>query len=86
MKCLGSCKLNEKREYTQLANHLENHFHISNKKALFLNIKSYFEKIGKEHCTILPLTFHIKGHDDPEYLKFEEAFNKLKKQDGCKDI
>jgi len=46
---------------------------LSNKKALFLNMRNYYEAVGKDPYTALPLTFHVKeGLDDPEFLKFRE--------------
>jgi tubulin polyglutamylase TTLL1/tubulin monoglycylase TTLL3/8 len=73
-------------EQIMLSNHLENHFHISNKKAMFLNIKSYFERMEKEPYDIIPLTFHIKSYDDPELAKFEEYYMKQSKEEGIKNI
>jgi tubulin--tyrosine ligase len=40
-------------------NHLENNFHLSNKKALFYNIKNYMNLLNKDPFQIIPLTFHI---------------------------
>ena len=58
-----------------MCNHLENHFHLSNKKALFYNMKMYYESIGKDPFDYLPLTFHIKeGVDDPEFAKFVNRY------------
>jgi tubulin--tyrosine ligase len=46
-------------------NHLECNFHIGNKKALFYNLRQYYDLIGKDVFDYLPLTFHIKkGLDD----------------------
>lgn len=60
-------------------NHLENHIHLSNKKALFYNMRMYYDSIGKKVFDYLPLTFHIKeGLSDKEFLKFMEKFNELK--------
>ena len=44
----------------------ENNFHLSNKKAIYYNMKVYYEAIGKEYYNYMPLTFHIKeGLNDP---------------------
>jgi hypothetical protein len=40
---------------------LESNFHLSNKKALFANMKLYYEAIGLDPFDVLPLTFHIKN-------------------------
>lgn len=45
---------------------MENNYHLSNKKAIYYNMKVYYEAIGKEYHAHLPLTFHIKeGLNDP---------------------
>ena len=53
---------------TKIYNKLEDNYHLSNKKALFLNMRFYYEAIGQDPFNTLPITFHIKkGLDDPEY-------------------
>jgi len=55
---------------------MENNYHLSNKKAVFYNMKVYCEAIGKEYHHYMPLTFHIKeGLNDPAFLKFEQLFH-----------
>lgn len=46
---------------------MENNFHLSNKKALFINMRNYYEALGQNLSDALPLTFHIKGIEDPEF-------------------
>ena len=59
----------------KMHNHLENHFHLSNKKALYYNMKFYFDAINDNVFDYLPLTFHIQeGLEDKEYNKFFEYF------------
>jgi hypothetical protein len=54
---------------------MENNFHLSNKKAIYYNMKVYYEAIGEEYYKRLPLTFHIKdGVNDPQFIKFETLF------------
>lgn len=54
----------------------ENNYHLSNKKAIFYNMRVYFEALGIEYHNFLPLTFHIKeGLSDPQFIKFENIFN-----------
>lgn len=56
-------------------NHMENNFHLSNKKALYYNMKIYYESTGQDWFTVLPLTFHIKdGVNDKEFQKFTDVF------------
>jgi len=40
-------------------NHMDKNFHLSNKKALFYNFKSYCESINEDPFQYIPLTFHI---------------------------
>jgi hypothetical protein len=47
---------------------MENNYHLSNKKALYYNMKIYYESIGQDWFNVLPLTFHIKeGPSDKEF-------------------
>ena len=49
----------------KMYNKLENNFHLSNKCALFYNMKRYYEAINKDPFDVIPLTFHVKiGLDD----------------------
>lgn len=46
---------------------------------MFYNLKRYYDLIGKDVFTIIPLTFHIKtGTSDPEYHNFVKEFKFLK--------
>jgi tubulin monoglycylase TTLL3/8 len=52
-------------------NHLTNNFYLGNKKALFYNLKEYYELTGGHLFKVIPLTFHIKkGMRDPQYKRF----------------
>ena len=63
---------------------MENNYHLSNKKAIYYNMKVYYEAIGKEYHNFMPLTFHIKeGLNDPQFLKFEQLYHDA--QDSNKD-
>lgn len=45
---------------------LENNFHLSNKYALFYNMRKYYNAVGRDPFIVLPVTFHIKtGVKDP---------------------
>jgi len=64
--------------FLRVCNHLEGNVHLGNKKAMFYNLKIYYESIGKNPFDFIPLTFHIKeGIGDKEYEKFSEAYHKL---------
>lgn len=44
---------------------------MNNKKALYLNMKNYYDALEEDVFDYLPLTFHVKaGLEDPEFLKF----------------
>jgi len=59
----------------KICNHLEQQFHLSNKKAMFINLTQYYKSLGESPFDTLPLTFHIrKGWADPEFYKFVEYF------------
>jgi len=50
---------------------LENNYHLSNKYALFYNMRKYYKALNRDPFEVLPLTFHVKkGVADPEYSKF----------------
>lgn len=52
-------------------NHFEFNYFIGNKKALFYNMKQYYDLQHKNVFEVLPLTFHIKnGTSDPQYEAF----------------
>ena len=44
---------------------------------MFLNMRIYYEAMGKDVFVALPVTFHIKeGLEDPEFLRFKAYYNK----------
>ena len=43
----------------KLVNKLEGSASLANKKTLFSNLKTYYEKIGVDPYLTLPTTFHI---------------------------
>ncbi|KRX06925.1 hypothetical protein PPERSA_07088 [Pseudocohnilembus persalinus] len=64
----------------KLHNHIGNNFHLSNKNALFHNMKKYYSLVKENVFDYLPLTFHIKqGDKDPEFKKFTEYFQEIQK-------
>lgn len=61
---------------TRLYNKLENAQNLYKKKALFENMKHYYELMGEDPFKALPVTFHIKkGPEDPEFQKFKEYYD-----------
>ncbi len=71
----------EDRINEKMHNHLEfNHF-IGNKKALFYNLKQFYQLRKKNPFEVIPLTFHIKeGVQDSEYAKFTKEFKKIQNE------
>ncbi len=65
----------------RLYNHLEGHFHLSNKKAMFINMRQYYLFAGQDPFKTLPLTFHIKnGTSDPEFQRFAAYYQSLEER------
>ena len=57
---------------------IENNYHLSNKYALFYNMRKYYKAIGRDPFEVLPLTFHIKGGtSDIEFLKFLDKHQEI---------
>ena len=62
-------------------NHLQCNYFLGNKKALFYSMKKYYDLIGEDPFTKIPLTFHItEGLEDPEFEHFLTAFQGLNDQ------
>jgi tubulin--tyrosine ligase len=49
---------------TATHNHFENNEFLGNKKALYYNMKSYYDSIGENVFNYLPVTFHVKDYGD----------------------
>ncbi|CAI2367062.1 unnamed protein product [Moneuplotes crassus] len=66
---------------TCLSNHLEFHIHLSNKKALYYNMKTYYESLEENPFDYIPQTFHIKdGVCSDEFLKFQAEFDHIEEE------
>lgn len=69
-------KLNHKAHL--IYNRLEDNYHLANKKALFMNVVNYYKALNHNPFEVaIPLTFHIKSQNDPEYNRFEKMFQKF---------
>ena len=54
---------------------------MNNKKALFLNMKNYYDALDQDVFDNLPLTFHVKeGLDDPEFHRFKQYYDKFEEE------
>jgi len=67
-------------------NKLECNHHLSNKKALFINMRMYYDALELDPYEHIPLTFHIKeGESEEEFRQFEESFKELAAS-GCRNV
>ncbi|EGR31385.1 tubulin-tyrosine ligase family protein, putative [Ichthyophthirius multifiliis] len=84
-KCITQKILGEKKiiinkntlKFQQIHNHFEHNFHLSNKKALFYNLKQYYILIDNHNLIKqkIPLTFHIQnGENDIQYQQFLQTY------------
>jgi tubulin--tyrosine ligase len=58
----------------QTYNKLHRNLHLTTKKRLFLSLKLYCQAHSKDVFEIVPLTFCIKGLNDPEFSAFEASY------------
>ena len=57
--------------HTRMYNRLEDNFHLSNKKALFMNLQHYYRLLKMDPFEVaIPLTFHIKSVGDASFKDF----------------
>lgn len=57
-------------------NKLEDNYHLSNKKALLINMKNFYDAVGQDPFDALPVTFHVKnGLEDPEFTRFKSYYD-----------
>ena len=65
-------------DHIKMCNHMENQYHLSNKKAMFFNLTQYYTAMKKDPFDTLPLTYHIRaGIEDSEFAKFETYYKKI---------
>ncbi|KAL4442818.1 hypothetical protein ABPG74_010707 [Tetrahymena malaccensis] len=65
----------------KMHNHMEYNFHLANKKALFYNMRQYYNLTNKNVFDYLPTTFHIQsGLNDPEFTNFVNYYNKFEQE------
>lgn len=55
---------------------LDNNKQLTNKKGLFINMREYYNVIGVDPFSVLPLTFNVRGVNDSEFAKFEQEFRR----------
>ena len=82
--CRNKIKVIEERSRSiVMHNHLENNWNLSNKKALFMNLKvkipliqNYFKAKNINPFEYIPITFHVEKVGDKEYENFIEEFHR----------
>lgn len=57
-------------------NHVTNNWNLSNKKALFMNLKHYYEAQKINPFDYIPMTFHVTEITDKEFGKFQEEYER----------
>ena len=68
-------ELRRQPNQNMIHNHIDKNYHISNKKALFYNVKNYCEQLRIDPFCFIPITFHIQdGLQDQEYQQFVQFF------------
>ncbi len=71
----------EDAQKLRMHNHFEFNWHLGNKKALFYNMRQYYELKGENVFNYLPLTFHIvRGVDDKEYKNFFKFYKNRERE------
>ena len=58
---------------------MHNNKHLANKKGIFVNMRDYYQMIGTDPFSILPLTFLIHSSGDSEFKKLEREYAKIQK-------
>ena len=68
-------------------NKLQYHHHLSNKKALFVNMRMYYDLQGLNPYHFLPITFHIKStENDEDFNQFLSTFHEFAKNSETRNI
>ena len=65
----------------RVSNHLESHIHLSNKKALYYNMKAYYECMGEDPFNFIPLTYHVQeGSTDAQFELFSKMYQDIEQE------
>jgi hypothetical protein len=58
----------------RIYNRLERNYNLSDKRTLFLNLKEYYIKKGRDPFDVVPMTYIIEeGTEEEEFIKFIET-------------
>ena len=58
---------------------MNNNKHLANKKGVFINMRDYYQMVGIDPFSILPLTYLIQNSNDSEYKKLEKEYQRIQK-------
>jgi hypothetical protein len=76
ISCLGFEKITKSRSFTimdvrskvnvgqRIHNRVDKNFMLANKKALFYNLRNYYNALGLDPFEFIPLTFHVSCESD----------------------
>ena len=64
--------MENRSNYIKMHNHVTCNWNLSNKKALFMNLKNYYEAQNMNPFEFIPMTFHVTDSEDKEFQKFQE--------------
>ena len=67
-------------EQQRLHNKLEFNQCLSNKKGLYATMKAYYQAVGVDIFTRLPITFNVTSDSDEEYLKFMQKYQEFEEE------
>lgn len=68
--------LEDRCTYMKIHNHLTHNWNLYNKKALFMNLKIYYEAQKINPFEYIPMTFHVTSKNDKEFARFQEEYQK----------
>jgi hypothetical protein len=60
-----------------LTNHLEFNWHLGHKRALFWNLKNYYDSQNQNVFDVCPITYTIKELEDSEFSKFVDCYRRI---------
>jgi len=68
----------EDKPSTKIYGKMDFNHHLSNKKCMFHNLKSYYETRNKNLWDVVPETYHVeRGFKDPSMVQFEKRFKMI---------
>ena len=84
---LPSFTTSSNKSSQKITNHFEGHYHLSNKKAMFINMQRYYQLNDEDPFLVLPLTFHVRnGIEDVEFENFTKHYKKVKNSKKGKNV